>query len=109
MTVDIHKPDTSTLVTTGHFYFGWTVVAGTVDFFLNALGTLCNEPGQVRLQDMSKQIRRKSKKPADVLPLLGRDKASPGTTTENLLIDIQSLATRPFLLTQNKSFPIEWQ
>ena len=24
MIVDIHKPDTSTLVTTGHFYFGWT-------------------------------------------------------------------------------------
>ena len=24
MTIDIHKPDTSTLVTTGHFYFGWT-------------------------------------------------------------------------------------
>ena len=26
MIVDIHKPDTSTLVTTGHFYFGWTQV-----------------------------------------------------------------------------------
>ena len=25
MIVDIHKPDTSTLVTTGHFYFGWTL------------------------------------------------------------------------------------
>jgi hypothetical protein len=24
MIVDIHKPDISTLVTTGHFYFGWT-------------------------------------------------------------------------------------
>ena len=30
MIVDIHKPDTSTLVTTGHFYFGWTLEQGRV-------------------------------------------------------------------------------
>ena len=30
MIVDIHKPDTSTLVTTGHFYFGWTVPFGGI-------------------------------------------------------------------------------
>jgi hypothetical protein len=24
MIADIHKPDISTLLTTGHFYFGWT-------------------------------------------------------------------------------------
>jgi len=31
MIVDIHKPDTSTLVTTGHFYFGWTSRPNTLD------------------------------------------------------------------------------
>ena len=31
MSVDIHKPDTSTLVTTGHFYFGWTLGLHRID------------------------------------------------------------------------------
>jgi hypothetical protein len=31
MIADIHKPDISTLVRRGHFYFGWTQVPGEVD------------------------------------------------------------------------------
>jgi hypothetical protein len=33
MIADIHKPDISTLLTTGHFYFGWTVVPSQHCFF----------------------------------------------------------------------------
>ena len=37
---------------------------------------LCaTNPDKCGCRNMSKQIRRKSKKPADILPLLGRDKA----------------------------------
>jgi hypothetical protein len=38
MIVDIHKPDTSTLVTTGHFYFGWTTGGFRLD--TRSLGAL---------------------------------------------------------------------
>jgi hypothetical protein len=30
MIADIQKPDIPTLVTTGHFYFGWTLAGKTV-------------------------------------------------------------------------------
>jgi hypothetical protein len=33
MIADIYKPDTSTLVTTGHFYFGWTQCKTPNDIF----------------------------------------------------------------------------
>ena len=35
MTIDIHKPDTSTLVTTGHFYFGWTESEEKIDLIVS--------------------------------------------------------------------------
>src|SRR4029434_2607927 len=31
MIADIHKPDISTLLTRGHFYFGWTLIPQKVD------------------------------------------------------------------------------
>jgi hypothetical protein len=34
MIVAIHKPDTSTLVTRGHFYFGWTRLIEELTFRL---------------------------------------------------------------------------
>jgi hypothetical protein len=37
MIADIHKPDISTLVTTGHFYFGWTSKKQAVDEFFTAV------------------------------------------------------------------------
>ena len=43
MIVDIHKPDTSTLVTTGHFYFGWTADVRATDLSLG----LCYSPRAV--------------------------------------------------------------
>jgi hypothetical protein len=35
MIVDIHKPDTSTLVTRGHFYFGWTESEEKIDLIVS--------------------------------------------------------------------------
>jgi hypothetical protein len=35
MIADIHKPDISTLLTTGHFYFGWTRKEEKIDLIVS--------------------------------------------------------------------------